>query len=84
MSVVIADVVQERIDLAVAQVEAVPGAGKVLGLKVDVGVLEEVEAMKERILKELGAVSGHTPLVVGTMPDLCRENRCTFSCPTLG
>lgn len=47
-----------HLDAAVKQIQSVEGVGEVGSMKVDVGKVEEVVAMREKVLDLFGEVSG--------------------------
>jgi len=56
MSLFLVDIVQPALDKAVASIQSVQGVGEVYGMKVDVGKIEEVVALREKVLDVFGEV----------------------------
>lgn len=59
MSLFLVDINQSQLDTAVKTVKEVPGVGEVHGMKVDVGNIGEVVAMREKVLDVFGEVNQH-------------------------
>ena len=57
MHIFLADQNQQALDAAIEKVKAVPGVGDVQGMKVDVSRVEEVIALKDKVLDVFGEVS---------------------------
>lgn len=56
MHIFLADQNQQALDAAIEKVKAVPGVGDVQGMKVDVSRVEEVIALKDKVLDVFGEV----------------------------
>jgi hypothetical protein len=57
MSLVLVDITQPALDDAVKSLKAVSGVGEVHGLKVDVGKVDQVIALREKVLDIFGEVN---------------------------
>ena len=57
MSVFLADINEKQLAAAVEEIKAVEDVGEVFGMKVDVSKVDEVVAMREKVLDEFGEVS---------------------------
>ena len=56
MSVFLVDIVEPALTSAIERVKAVDGVAEVMGMKVDVGKVDEVVAMREKVLDVFGEV----------------------------
>jgi hypothetical protein len=56
MSLFLVDIVQPALDEAVQSLKGVSGVGEVHGMKVDVGKVDEVVALREKVLDIFGEV----------------------------
>ena len=75
MSIFLVDIVETALSAAVDKVKAVEGVNEVMGMKADVGNVEEVIAMREKVLDVFGEVRfyhSHTTwhLCLLAVPDL--------------
>ena len=57
MSVFLADINEKQLAAAVEEIKAIEEVGDVFGMKVDVSKVDEVVAMREKVLDEFGEVS---------------------------
>ena len=58
MSVVLVDVNEEALKAAEQSIKQIQGAGGVLSMKVDVSNVEQVVALRDKVMDEYGEVSG--------------------------
>jgi hypothetical protein len=57
MSLFLVDIVQPALDEAVKSLKSISGVGEVHAMKVDVGKVDEVVALREKVLDVFGEVS---------------------------
>ena len=57
MSIFLVDIVEPALDTAIEKIKSIDGVGEVLGMKVDVSNIEQVVAMREKVLDVFGEVS---------------------------
>ena len=63
MSIFLVDVNDAALNAAVERVKSIDGVSEVMGMKVDVGKVGEVVAMREKVLDVFGEVSDPLSLI---------------------
>ena len=83
MSLFLVDINAKSIEAAAESVKAVPGVGEVYSMVVDVGKIDQVVALREKVLDVFGEVCpSHSMDMARDFTD--RMVRCTFCRTTLG
>ena len=57
MSIFLVDIVEQALTLAAERVKSIEGVAQVMGMKVDIRKVDEVLAMREKVLDVFGGVS---------------------------
>lgn len=62
MSIFLVDIVETALITAIEKVKGIEGVAEVMGMKVDVSKVDEVVAMREKVLDVFGEVCPHLSL----------------------